>query len=129
MYKVWLSLTSLFFLCLVSITFRRNILLTVYERVSAAERSLFPSDLSLLVSGLVSSLLDATPGNFISDLCECSMRQELRDVLRQNYENLVSQIILTIQLWCELLNKGLVSGQDKDEIEVSLIKSSLRNKL
>ena len=65
--------------------------------------------------------------NDLCSMCECSMRQELRDVLR--HEQLVRNIILTLQLWCTLLRERVLSEQDKDEIEVSLIKSSLRNKL
>jgi len=45
------------------------------------------------------------------------MRQELRDVLRKNNEHLVRYVVLTIQLWCMLLEEGVVSRQDKDEIE------------
>ena len=58
--------------------------------------------------------------NDLRSLRECSMRQELRDVLRKNNEHLVRYVVLTIQLWCMLLEEGVVSRQDKDEIEVSL---------
>ena len=48
--------------------------------------------------------------NDLRSMCECSMRQELTDVLRQNHEHLVRYIVLTIKLWFLLLKEGVLKA-------------------